>query len=167
MENFEDQTIQILCFAAVASLVLGVASHGWAEGWLEGVSILLAVTIITVVTAGNNYMKEQQFRKLSEVAAKKDVDVTRNGQIMRMSVFELLVGDLVQIETGEILSVDGIVVRANRLSIDESSMTGESNTIPKEPFEAGTNKNCFLVSGTRVLEGTGMMIVLCVGKNTQ
>lgn len=57
MENFEDPTIQILCFAALVSLILGVATHGWAEGWLEGVSILLAVTIITIVTAGNNYMK--------------------------------------------------------------------------------------------------------------
>lgn len=112
-------------------------------------------------------MKEQQFRKLSEVASKKDVNVTRNGQIMRMSVYDLLVGDLVQIETGEILSVDGLVVKANRLSIDESSMTGESHTITKEAFEPNSNKNCFLVSGTRVLEGTGMMIVLCVGKNTQ
>lgn len=46
-------------------------------------------------------------------------------------------------------------------------MTGESKTISKEVFEAGTNKNCFLISGTKVLEGTGMMVVLCVGKNTQ
>lgn len=87
MENFEDQTIQILCFAALASLILGVLSHGWSEGWLEGVSIILAVVIITVVTSGNNYMKEQQFRKLSEVAAKKDVSVTRNGSINTMSVY--------------------------------------------------------------------------------
>ncbi len=130
-------------------------------------SILLAVAIITVVTAGNNYMKEQQFRKLSEVAAKKYVNVTRNGQVSNMSVYELLVGDIVQIETGEILSVDGIAIKANRLEIDESSMTGESVTIKKEAFEEGTNKNCFLVSGTKVLVGTGMMLVLCVGKNTQ
>ena len=118
MENFEDKTMQILCFAALASLILGVATHGLAEGWLEGVSIILAVVIITVVTSGNNYMKEQQFRKLSEVAARKDVNVTRNGQVLNMSVYELLVGDVVQIETGEIISVDGIVVKANRLTLD-------------------------------------------------
>lgn len=79
----------------------------------------------------------------------------------------MLVGDLVQIETGEILSVDGIVVKSNRLTLDESSMTGESKTIPKEAYELGSNKNCFLISGTKVLEGTGMMMVLSVGKNTQ
>ena len=81
-------------------------------------SILLAVAIVTVVAAGNNYMKEQQFRKLSEVAAKKYVNVTRNGQVSNMSVYELLVGDVVQIETGEILSVDGIAIKASRLEID-------------------------------------------------
>jgi len=118
MENFEDQTIQILCAAACVSLILGVASHGWSEGWLEGVSIILAVVIITVVTSGNNYLKEKQFRKLNEVANRKNVNVTRNGKIINMSVYELLVGDLVQIETGEKISVDGIVVKTNRLTLD-------------------------------------------------
>jgi magnesium-transporting ATPase (P-type) len=97
LENFKDKTIRILCFAAVVSLVLGVASHGWSEGWLEGVSILLAVTIITVVASGNNYMKEKQFRKLNEMACRKNVNVTRNGKTINMSVYELFVGDLVQI----------------------------------------------------------------------
>ena len=53
LSTFEGQTIQILCFAAIASLVLGILSHGLKSGWLEGVSIILAVTIISGVTAGN------------------------------------------------------------------------------------------------------------------
>jgi Ca2+ transporting ATPase len=166
MENFEDKTIQILCFAAIASLVLGIATHGLAEGWLEGVSIILAVLIITVVTSGNNYMKEKQFRKLNEVASRKNVNVVRAGNVVNTSVFELMVGDIVQIETGEIISVDGLVVKANRLSLDESAMTGETNALKKEPFEFNSNRNCFLTSGTKVVEGTGQMMVLAVGKNT-
>ena len=79
--------LKILCVAAVVSLTLGIAMEGLAEGWIEGFSILLAVMIITVVASGNNYVKEQQFRKLSEVAAKKDVSVTRNGSINTMSVY--------------------------------------------------------------------------------
>ena len=61
---------------------------------------MVAVIIITVVTSGNNYMKEKQFRKLNEVAQRKNVNVTRNGEIVNMSVYELLVGDIVQVETG-------------------------------------------------------------------
>jgi Ca2+-transporting ATPase len=53
MATFEDQTIQILCFAAIASLILGIMTHGLKSGWLEGVSIILAVVIISGVTAGN------------------------------------------------------------------------------------------------------------------
>lgn len=63
--TFEDATIRILCAAAILSLVLGVIMHGIKEGWLEGASIILAVVIISAVTAGNDYMKEKQFRKLN------------------------------------------------------------------------------------------------------
>lgn len=96
-------------------------------------------------------MKEQQFRKLNETAKRKDVNVTRNGQVLRLNVIDVLVGDLLQIETGEILSVDGIVVKSNRLAINESSMTGEINNIKKEAFENNGNTKCFLISGTQVV----------------
>ena len=55
------------------------------------------MVIISAVTAGNDYMKEKQFRKLNEVAAKKNVNVIRNDKIINMSVYELLVGDIVQV----------------------------------------------------------------------
>lgn len=74
--------------------------------------------IITVVASGNNYVKEQQFRKLNEVACKKNVNVIRNGRTINMSVFDVLVGDLVHIETGEIFSVDGVVVQSKRLMVN-------------------------------------------------
>jgi Ca2+-transporting ATPase len=68
------------------------------------------VIIITVVASGNNYMKEKQFRKLNEVASRKNINVIRNGKTVNMSVYELLVGDVVYVQTGEILSVDGVVL---------------------------------------------------------
>lgn len=58
------------------------------------------------------------------MAKRKDVNVLRNGKVQHMSVYELLVGDVVQIETGEIISVDGVVIESKRLNIDESAMTG-------------------------------------------
>lgn len=98
---------------------------------MEGASIILAVVIISAVTACNDYMKEKQFRKLNEVANRKNVNVIRNGEVVNMSVYDLLVGDLVQVETGEILSVDGLVIRASKMSADESSITGESDQVKK------------------------------------
>lgn len=62
------------------------------------------------------------------------MNVIRNGKVLHMSVYELLVGDVVQVETGEIISVDGVVVEANRLSVDESSMTGETNSVKKDVY---------------------------------
>ena len=70
------------------------------------------------VTSINNYMKEQQFRKLNAMAAKKDVFVTRNGNMEKMSVYNLVVGDVVKVDTGEILSVDGIVFAASKMTAD-------------------------------------------------
>lgn len=80
--------------------------------------------IITVVASGNNYMKEQQFRKLNEVANRKNINVLRNGKTVNMSVYELLVGDICLIETGEILSVDGVIIESNDLEVNQSSLTG-------------------------------------------
>lgn len=97
LQTFEDDTMRILCAAAIVSLVLGILMHGIKEGWLEGVSILLAVVIVSAVTAFNDYMKEKQFRKLNEVAKKKNVNVIRSGKIENMDVNKLLVGDIVQI----------------------------------------------------------------------
>lgn len=150
----------------MASLILGIATHGLKEGWLEGVSILLAVTIIAAVTSFNNYMKDKQFRKLNEVASRKNINVIRNGETINMSVYEVLVGDVVQIESGEILSVDGIIFKSNRLETNESAMTGESDQVKKLDYAPKNNANSFLISGTSVVEGTGMMLVLAVGANT-
>ena len=95
MENFEDEMLRILCIAAAISLVLGILTEGIKEGWLEGASILMAVVIIVTVTAGNNYVKEKQFQKLNAIATAKDVNCHRAGELFRISVYDLLVGDIV------------------------------------------------------------------------
>lgn len=68
VESFEDEMLRVLCLAAVVSLVLGIATEGIEHGWMEGTSILVAVIIIVTVTSGNNYVKEQQFKKLNAIA---------------------------------------------------------------------------------------------------
>ena len=161
--------LKILCVSAVVSLVLGIATEGIQEGWLEGASILLAVMIIVTVTSANNYLKEKQFQKLNAIATAKDINVIRSGELIRISVYDLLVGDIVEVETGEIVSVDGILINGHDISVDESSITGETNDIKKrvpETYDAKEGKSPFLISSSKIMEGTGMMVVAAVGKNS-
>lgn len=57
VDNFKDTTLQILSAAAFVSLALGIYTQGWKLGWLEGLSIFIAVLIIVSVTTVNNYFK--------------------------------------------------------------------------------------------------------------
>ena len=100
LENFEDDMLKILCVSAIVSLVLGIATEGIKEGWLEGASILMAVIIIVTVTSTNNYLKEKQFQKLNAIATAKNINAYRGGDLVNMSVYDLLVGDVVEVETG-------------------------------------------------------------------
>ncbi len=159
--------LRVLCGAAVISLVLGIATEGIEHGWYEGTSILVAIVIIVSVTSGNNWIKEQQFKKLNEVAERKFVNVLRNGEILNVSVYDLLVGDIQEIETGEIISVDGLVVVSHNINADESAMTGEPDGIRKIVPGSTQKGNSFLISGSKINEGTGAMLVLAIGRNSQ
>ena len=100
VESFEDEMLRILCAAAVVSLILGIATEGLEHGWMEGTSILVAVVIIVTVTSGNNWVKEQQFKKLNAIASRKFVNVVRNDHVENINVEDLVVGDIQIIETG-------------------------------------------------------------------
>lgn len=169
VESFEDEMLRILCLAAVVSLVLGIATEGLEKGWMEGTSILAAVIIIVTVTSGNNWVKEQQFKKLNAIASRKNVNVYRKGQVQNISVDELLVGDVQIVETGEIISVDGLLLEGHNLIADESSMTGEPLGIKKAvpTWADKEHTNPFIISSSKILEGTGKMLVLAVGENSQ
>lgn len=63
-ENFEDFILKVLIGAAAVSLILGIINEGLAKGWIEGVSIFVAIAIILVVNTSNNYVREKQFQEL-------------------------------------------------------------------------------------------------------
>jgi len=64
MENFEDRINQILLLAAIVSIIIGCIKEGFPEGLVDGVSIMLALTIISVVNSVNNYISERKLRDL-------------------------------------------------------------------------------------------------------
>ena len=67
---------------------------------MEGASILVAVVIIVTVTSGNDWVKEQQFKKLNAIASRKNVNVIRGDHVTNINVDDLLVGDIQIVETG-------------------------------------------------------------------
>ncbi|KAA6357788.1 MAG: putative calcium-transporting ATPase 10, plasma membrane-type [Streblomastix strix] len=162
-EAFQDTTLIILMVLAVVSLIIAVGvERGKNLSWLGGSAILATVLVVTLVSSLNTYSQELQFQKLNERQKDRQIIVIRNDQPTQISVFDLLVGDIFQIQTGDILPADGICIESNNISCDESAMTGESELIKKSP-----EKMPFMFCGCKVQTGFGKMVVVAVGMNTQ
>jgi P-type E1-E2 ATPase len=98
--------------------------------------VVLAIAIGTAIaTALDTRRKDRQFRDLQDQTAVKTMStVIRNGQMKQIRTCELLVGDICYIEIGELIPADGLVIQASeRFKVDESSLSGETNFIDKNP----------------------------------
>ena len=122
--------LRILILFALISMAIGFWREGWARGWIEGVTIWIAVLIIVLVSSVNDYIKELQFRKLNARRQERNVTVYRSGNVESISIYELLAGDVIEVETGGQLPVDCIVIQGE-LDMDESQMTGEPEIVKK------------------------------------
>ena len=152
----EDPILKTLIIGSIVILVLGLIQDP-ANGWVEGIAILIAVFIVLTVTAGNDYYKDKKFRKLLLLQSDKKCKVLRDGATDLISSWDLLVGDIVLLETGDEIPADGLYFRGTRMVVDESPLTGESFPVKK------SNKMPFLFSGCLISEGIGKMIVTSVG----
>jgi len=130
-------------------------------GWAEGLSILIAVFVVASVTAGNNYSKEKQFRSLNSVKNNRSVKVVRGGVRKVVSTFDINVGEIVCLDTGDQVPADGVFIDGYDLETDESAITGESDSVKKNTTHP------FLLSGCQVVSGVGRMLVTAVGENTE
>ena len=157
----KDLTIVILLGCAALSLGFGIKQHGLKEGWYDGGSIFVAVFLIVVVSAFSDYRQSKQFRKLSKASEDIPIDVVRGGRRRQISNLDIVVGDVVFLKIGDQVPADGLFLRGHSLSVDESSMTGES-----EHVEVNGGLNPFLFSGTKVVDGYGELLVASVGMNS-
>ncbi|KAF7150132.1 hypothetical protein RHSIM_Rhsim02G0030000 [Rhododendron simsii] len=160
-EALRDPTILILLVCAALSLGFGIKEHGLKDGWYDGGSIFVAVFLVIAVSALSNFRQNRQFVKLSKVNNNIQVDVVRNGRRQQVSIFEIVVGDVVCLKIGDQVPADGLFIDGHSLLVDESSMTGESDHV-----EVDLTQNPFLFSGTKVADGFGRMLVTSVGMNT-
>ncbi|KAI3469639.1 hypothetical protein Pfo_026302 [Paulownia fortunei] len=160
-EAFKDPTILILLACAALSLGFGIKEHGPKEGWYDGGSIFVAVFLVISVSAISNFRQNKQFDKLSKISENISVEVVRNGRRQEISIFEIVVGDIICLKIGDQVPGDGLFIEGHSLQVDESSMTGESDHV-----EVNKDQNPFLFSGTKVVDGYGKMLVTSVGMNT-
>lgn len=196
-EAMKDKVLILLSVAAVISLALGLYET-FGEGtlyddegkplpkvdWVEGVAIIVAVVIIVIVGAANDYQKERQFAKLNAKKEDREVLVIRDGAQKLVSIYDLLVGDVISLQTGDVVPADAVLFKGE-VETDESALTGESDTIKKRPAkeclslyesylptdeDVGSRnikfKDPFLISGAKILSGLGMAVVTAVGVNS-
>lgn len=130
---------------------------------------MLTVVICIIIGSWNNYAKEKQFQKLMEVREEREVIAIRDGRDVAISVHSLLVGDILKINAGDLIPADCILISGSKLLVDESSQTGETHDVEKEPFDMNDQViiNPFLISGTMVKDGKGLAVIVCVGENTR
>ncbi|XVF60155.1 hypothetical protein PTKIN_Ptkin08bG0021300 [Pterospermum kingtungense] len=163
IEAFKDLTVMILLVCAALSLGFGIKQHGPKDGWYDGGSIFLAVFIVTAVSAITNYSQNRQiFDQLSKVSDNVQIDVVlvRGGQLQQVSIFDIVVGDIVCLKTGDEVPADGLIFDEHSLRVDESRLSGAVDLVEVD------DQSPFLFSGTMVADGYGWMLVTSVGMNT-
>lgn len=160
-EALHDMTLMILGVCAVVSLFVGILMEGWPKGAHDGLGIVASILLVVFVTATSDYRQSLQFKDLDKEKKKIIVQVTRDGCRQKLSIYDLLPGDLVHLAIGDQVPADGLFVSGYSAVIDESSLTGES-----EPIHVDT-EHPFLLSGTKVQDGSLKMLVTTVGMRTQ
>ena len=179
-EALSDKMIIILICCSIFEI--GISIYYIATGdkntdWIDGLSIIFAILVVVLVGSITNYQKEQKFHELNDVQnGTTKYNVIRNGSPFAIISDDILVGDLIKINYGEILPADILMVEGNGIKIDESSLTGESDAMNKKPYEKckeelerGNSKpsSNILLSGTNVIEGAGAGIVIAIGEHSQ
>ena len=179
---FNDRVLIILTIAAIVSLALGLyealgQTHQPGQGpsldWVEGVAIEVAVVVVVLVTGLNDYRREKQFVALNAKKEDRQVKAIRSGKSSLISVFDVMVGDVIHLESGDSIPADGILIEGHGIRCDESSATGESDAMRKtagsevwtriEEGTATSKLDPFIISGSKVLEGVGTYLVTSVG----
>nr|GMC63316.1 calcium-transporting ATPase 10, plasma membrane-type [Ipomoea batatas] len=119
------------------------------------------VHVCLLFAAVSDYKQSLQFQSLNDEKQNIQLEVVRGGRRIPISIFEIVVGDIVPLKIGDQVPADGLVISGHSLALDESSMTGESKIVHKD------SKSPFLMSGCKVADGYGTMLVLSVGINTE
>jgi Ca2+-transporting ATPase len=153
-ESFADPMIRVLIVAALVSIGLGFVSGEF----IDGIAILVAVLIVVAVGTYNQVRAQRDYSALNEMSSVEHVRVIRGGAVDEIETTELVVGDVVEVHTGDVLPADLDYAQGAGLVVDESQITGEP--------EAGKETGDRLYASSRILDGSGLAVVTEVGDET-
>ena len=165
--KFDDPIIKVLLVAALLSLVVAFIDGEFAET----IGIFCAIFLATGVAFWFEYDAKRRFDVLNTVNDDTPVKVRREGSVMEIPKRDVVVGDVVLLDSGEEISADGELAEAVSLKVNESTLTGEpiiAKTIDPAHFkEDATYPSNQVLRGTTVVEGHGIMVVQAVGDATE
>lgn len=167
LEKFKDPVIRILILAAALSLVISFVHNEFAET----IGIICAILLATGVSFWFEYDAMRKFDVLNSTNDDTPVKALRDGCVTEIAKKEVVVGDIIVLESGEEIPADGVLLEAVSMKVNESTLTGEpqiyKTTDPAGFKEDATYPSNMLYKGTTVMEGHGIMEVLSVGEATE
>ncbi len=167
LEKFEDPVVRILLIAALFSLIISIVHNEYAET----IGIIAAILLATGIGFYFEYDAGKKFDLLNAVNEETLVKVIRNGRIQEIPRKDVVVGDIVVLETGEEVPADGELIEAISLQLNESNLTGEpvitKTTVEADFDEEATYPSNYVMRGTTVVDGHGTMQVIAVGDATE
>lgn len=176
LEKFSDPLIIILLVAGVLSIGIAlyeyfcIAGKDW-KVFFEPIGIFVAIGLATTLAFIFEQRANKAFKILNQVNDDEAVEVMRNGTMTTIPRKDVVVGDVVVLNTGDEIPADGELLDAVTLSVDESTLTGEplcAKTTDEAHFDdEATYPSNHVLRGTKVMEGHGVMRVLKVGDATE
>ena len=167
LEKFQDPVIKVLLVAAAFSLLISIIESEYAET----IGIFFAIFLATGIGFYFEYDANKKFDLLNAVGEETPVMVIRNGKVHEIPKKDIVVGDVVILNTGDEIPADGILLEAVSLQVNESSLTGElmvNKTTDEAHFdEEATYPSNSVMRGTTVTDGHGVMCVERVGDATE
>lgn len=175
LEKFKDPLILILCVAGVMSLGISCYEvYGLGHdmtSFFEPVGIFVAIALATGLSFFFEQQADKEFSILNQVNDDEPVQVIRNANAITIPRRDVVVGDIVILNTGEEIPADAELLEAVSLSVDESTLTGEPicrKTTDEAQFDAeATFPSNHVMKGTKVMEGHGVCRVMAVGDATE
>ncbi|KAK0601816.1 hypothetical protein LWI29_027686 [Acer saccharum] len=147
--------IFFLSVSAVLSIGFGIDEKGLRTGWYEGCIITLGIIVLVVLSSTREFLNEKQNKKQKRPHSQVMIDVLRGGNWQKISISDVVLGDIVGLRRGYEVPGDGLFISGGFLKLDDGLTT---TTID--------DRNPFMYYGSKVINGDGHMLVTSVGMNT-